>query len=118
MLASFFCDECGAALPTHATSCVACGQPVDASSPTPSAQAMKAPFPSSQTAPAGTLHRGFLLAQRYRILSLIGQGGFAQVYKAKDTAQRNRLVAIKRISLYRLSAREMIEATDTYNREI
>jgi serine/threonine protein kinase len=118
MLASFFCDECGAALPTQATSCAACGHPVDASSLSPSVQSAKAPLLSSQTTTAGTLHRGFLLAQRYRILSLIGQGGFAQVYKAKDAAQRNRLVAIKRISLRGLSAREMIEATDTYNREI
>jgi len=118
MIASFFCDECGAELSTQAPSCAACGHPVDASLLTPSVQATKAPFLSSQTAAAGTLLRGFLLAQRYRIISLIGQGGFAQVYKAKDTAQRNRLVAIKRISLNGLSAREMIEATDTYNREI
>jgi serine/threonine protein kinase len=118
MLASLFCDECGAVLPTQATSCAACGHPADASSLSPSVQATKAAFLSSQTATAGMLHRGVLLAQRYRILSLIGQGGFAQVYKAKDTARRNRLVAIKRISLGGLSAREMIEATDTYNREI
>ncbi len=118
MLASFFCNECGAALPTQATYCAVCGHLFDASSLSPLVQATKAPFLSSQTATVGTLLRGFLLAQRYRILSLIGQGGFAQVYKAKDTAQRNRLVAIKRISLRGLSAREMIEATDTYNREI
>ncbi len=118
MIASFFCDECGAALPTQATSCAACGHPVDASLLSPLVQATKAPFPSSQTATGGTLSRGFLLAQRYRIVSLIGQGGFAQVYKAKDTALRNQLVAIKRISLRGLSSREMIEATDTYNREI
>jgi tRNA A-37 threonylcarbamoyl transferase component Bud32 len=118
VIASFFCDECGAALPTQATSCAACGHPVDVSSLSPLVQATKAPFLSSQTATGGTLSRGFLLAQRYRIVSLIGQGGFAQVYKAKDTAQKNRLVAIKRISLRGLSSREMIEATDTYNREI
>jgi tRNA A-37 threonylcarbamoyl transferase component Bud32 len=116
MIAPSFCDECGAGLPSQATSCAACGHPVDASSLSPPVRSTKAPFVSSQT--AETLARDFLLAQRYRIIGLIGQGGFAQVYKAKDTTHGNRLVAIKRISLRGLSAREMIEATDTYNREI
>ncbi|MBA2392117.1 MAG: protein kinase, partial [Ktedonobacteraceae bacterium] len=116
MIASSFCNECGAALPAHAAVCVVCGYPVDAS--LPAAGLVKAPFLPSQNATIGTLPRNFLLAQRYRIIGLIGQGGFAHVYKAKDTAHRNRLVAIKQISLRGLSAREMIEATDTYNREI
>ena len=34
------------------------------------------------------------IANRYEILSLIGQGGMADVYKAKDTIL-NRIVAIK-----------------------
>ena len=34
------------------------------------------------------------IANRYKILSLIGQGGMADVYKAKDTIL-NRIVAIK-----------------------
>ncbi|MEO6890979.1 MAG: serine/threonine-protein kinase [Ktedonobacteraceae bacterium] len=71
-----------------------------------------------QNATIGALPRDFLLGQRYRISGLIGQGGFAHVYKARDTLHRNRLVAIKRICLRGLSARDMIEATDTYNREI
>jgi len=117
MTSTLFCGECGAALQTQAASCAVCGHPLDASSLSPTLQAAKTPTPSS-TASDETLAAGFLLAQRYRIVSLIGQGGFAQVYKAKDSAQKNRLVAIKQISLRRLSAREIIEATDTYNREV
>lgn len=112
MTSALFCDECGAALPTQATSCVACGHLVDASS----LYVARAPDPLP-TSPA-TLQRDFMLAQRYRIISLIGQGGFAQVYKARDTSQGNQLVAIKQISLRGLSAQEMIDATATYNREI
>ncbi len=67
---------------------------------------------------AGSLRPGFLLAQRYRIVSQLGQGGFANVYKAQDRWQRNTPVVIKQINLSALRPQEKIEATDTYNREI
>ncbi|MDQ2715273.1 MAG: serine/threonine protein kinase [Chloroflexota bacterium] len=116
MIASSFCDECGAALPAQVAVCVACGQPVDASSS--AVDPARAPCLAPQIATSGTLPRDSLLDQRYRIVGLIGQGGFAHVYNARDTSHRNRLVAIKQISLRGLSAREMIEVTDSYNREI
>lgn len=65
----------------------------------------------------GALHPGPLLADRYRIISEIGQGGFATVYKAQDL-DRRKVVAIKQITLSQLSPQEMIEVTDSYNREI
>ena len=40
------------------------------------------------------------------------------VYKARDTKRKRRLVAIKQIDLATLSPRQMIEATDSYNREV
>jgi serine/threonine protein kinase len=48
----------------------------------------------------------------------VGQGGFSVVYAAQDTQQKNKQVAIKQISLHSLTPRQVIEATDTYNREM
>ncbi|MBP47378.1 MAG: hypothetical protein CMH53_05525 [Myxococcales bacterium] len=38
---------------------------------------------------------GSVLASRYRLLQLIGQGGMGRVYKAQDTAMSDRVVAVK-----------------------
>lgn len=67
--------------------------------------------------PQGALPAGFLLASRYRIEKQIGEGGFSIVYRALDL-DRRMTVAIKQISLSGLSPKDMIEATDTYNREV
>lgn len=120
MISLLFCDECGAANQSDATHCFACQQALALSSdqsiaPVVIQQPQPAPAPPTPiNAPAiGTLLKG-----RYHLLSEIGQGGYGLVYKARDTKQRNKLVAIKQINLSALSPRQAIEATDTYNREI
>lgn len=105
MTTMLFCDACGAALLTQTDPCPVCGQ-------LPSVPAAQNPPP-----PTDLLPPGFLLAQRYRIVKKIGEGGFGLVYKALDE-QAQIHVAIKQITLAALSAQEMIEATDSYNREI
>lgn len=59
-----------------------------------------------------------MIAERYAIEGEVGQGGFGVVYKARDTRERNRLVAIKQINLQALTPREIIDATASYNREV
>lgn len=96
-----YCSSCGAAQPSEAVACFACGR------------SLKITAPLAPVVP--TQH---LLQQRYRILAQLGQGGSSAVYKAEDTHENNRLVAIKAISLRGLRPQEAIEATETFNREI
>ena len=89
-----YCAACGAANTADKTICFACGHDL------------------SEVEPDEVL-----LHERYRVLAVVGQGGFARVYRAEDTLE-GRIVAIKAIHLKALSAQEMIDATDTYNREL
>jgi tRNA A-37 threonylcarbamoyl transferase component Bud32 len=122
-----FCEECGAANAGHATNCIACNEPLSPivtllSPAKPVVVVRSAPLQvtagAAAASPAGMLRHGALLHNRYRIVGEIGQGGFARVYKARDMKGRNRLVAIKQIDLNLLNPREIIEATDGFNREI
>jgi serine/threonine protein kinase/WD40 repeat protein len=59
-----------------------------------------------------------LLHNRYHLLAPVGSGGFGVVYCAIDTQAGERQVALKQITLRKLSATEAIEATDAYHREV
>jgi serine/threonine protein kinase len=59
-----------------------------------------------------------LLVGRYRLGTVVGSGGFSTVYRAQDGQEGGRDVALKQIKLQGLSAEEMIEATNTFNREV
>ena len=130
-----FCDECGLANDPSATSCAACQHPLagEESTLTTSASPI-APVkivpplvtevtpgalfaPNTQSA-ISDCQPGTMLAGRYKIRKEIGRGGFSVVYLARDTRGSPRKVAIKRIQLSALHSRQVIEATETFNREI
>lgn len=52
------------------------------------------------------------MSKRYRKVDVLGEGQFATVYKAEDTEQNNRIVAVKKIKLgQRKEARDGINRT-------
>jgi serine/threonine protein kinase len=115
---SRYCNQCGALVADQATICSACGTALRASNLAPSMPGTSLSSILSVLTAAGPLRPGSLFAQRYRILSRVGEGGFGMIYKAQDIEHHRRLVAIKQISLNTFSPRDMIEATDSYNREV
>ena len=100
-----YCHICGAANTVEAEACFACGI------------SMKITAPLDLMGSAHQTGRP-LLKQRYRILGQVGNGGFSVVYKAEDTQDNNRKVAIKAITLHGLNSQEIIEATEAFNREM
>lgn len=129
-----FCSECGAANDPADASCIACHEPLvhspenlSASQPvTPVVIAPSAVREVVASAPAAQASLGvpmdfwpgLVLFGRYQIRREIGRGGFSIVYLAEDLKAKHRLVAIKRIYIRALTSRQMIDATETYNREI
>lgn len=129
-----FCDDCGAANEPTAAICVACHKPLvqtaDAEIITPQARPVSIASPVVREVVAGAsvtpassglplnLLPGTLLFGRYQVRQEIGRGGFSVVYLAEDLRMQRRLVAIKRIHLRTLTPRQIIDATETCNREI
>src|SRR5690348_11324509 len=119
----FYCEECGAANPGDAVYCFACHHPIDtttAQAVTP-ASVSPAPVPvlPISIAPVQVICSP-LLNNRYEIICEVGQGGFGVVYKARDTYSKSQMrqIAIKQINFASLSTRQIIDATDSYNREV
>ena len=108
-----FCHNCGAENQAQDDVCFACGQPVQADPAISS-------FPVTGTvtgATTGLLAPGSLLNHRYRIRSLIGQGGMAAVYTAEDRLSNDRLIAVKEMNPARLPSKEVADAIETFHRE-
>src|SRR5579885_3040598 len=133
-----FCEECGLANDPAASHCAACRYPLTLQvviappvapvtvapapmlevTPGPQLAAGRARILVENLSPLGQFRRGTILDRRYEILEEIGHGGFSTVYRAKEIGGNGREVAIKRIELSRLSPRQVIDATETFNREI
>lgn len=130
---ALFCDECGLANGPAATHCSACQRPLtrpaSASTATPTASTNSALPSALEVTPGsafaadgkdmtGELQPGTVLADTYQIREEIGRGGFSIVYRAIEVGDRKRQVAIKRIPLSRLTPAQIIDATETFNREV
>ena len=82
-----YCTNCGAPNQAQAKFCFGCGQSLQL----PSAASTRNSF-------TGLLQPNEVLRQRYRIMNLVGKGGFGAVYKAADLQLGDRIVAVKEMS--------------------
>jgi len=100
---TIFCIECGAANSIQAKFCFSCGQEVQSQ--------------GKVVGQAGQIQPGEVLRNRYKIVSMIGQGGFGAVYKAEDQELGQRLVAVKEMSEQGLNQHEIEEGQATFKHE-
>ena len=118
------CGNCGTVNVPGDQFCANCGYALAGG---PTQPVLNAPTTISSSAPTsisyggrrvtGTLQVGNLLSGRYRIVRLVGKGGFGAVYEARDERFQRRVLAIKEMSDAQLTPKERVQALQDFRRE-
>ncbi len=111
-MTSSVCGICGTANRFSATFCAKCGKRLQNAS-----RGTTGTTGTTSRTLTGLLTQHHVIKQRYRILTMVGKGGFGAVYKVMDTHLGNRVLAIKEMSQRNLSTQELVEATGAFKRE-
>ena len=90
------CPNCGAALRPNARHCPNCGKKLTVAAAPAASTATASMVAQSKNGPPSVLQAGLIVADRYGLESILGEGGMGRVWKAYDR-HLNKYVVIKTV---------------------